>query len=508
MNINEENVQELEYLCTINPNDFLDTAERFRARYYKHNGLVYHSPHTWRKWNGKKYLTLHEVEIEAEVSAYLSQCEYRVFRNDKGKITANLPPEVPLGPFASGDEKGTVESQEVKSNMKMRKEIISELRNVCLIDADTSYPSWIGKEVIPPKNVIAFDNGLLDIERYLQGDDTLIPHSSRWYSPCCLPHKYDSTAHCPRWLAFLDEVFEGDRERVRLLQQWFGYGLTSDTSLEKYLILFGKSRSGKSTIAEVFTASVGRENVGAAKLRSFEDRFTLGTFVGKSMIIPPDAHLPRRGDTSGALELIKAITGNDAVNIEMKYKDTITGVRLNTKIMLMTNELPAFLDKGGALAERTIILPFDVSFAGREDTQLKSKLIEEISGVTLWALEGLRDLREQGSFVIPEVSKEALESYRETLSPIKEFFDSFCISDSEETVSKDNLYLLYRHWCNDEGHHAVAKTRLISELKTIDGKIRSARPRNSGGPRSYHYTGIKLNYDAKRFLSQFGGVKA
>ena len=80
-----------------------------------------------------------------------------------------------------------------------------------------SMPFYLGKEAFPkPSNIIAYQNGLLDIERYLAGDLTLIPHTPKWASTVCLPYEFDPAADCPTWLAFLGQVFEGDQDRIDL----------------------------------------------------------------------------------------------------------------------------------------------------------------------------------------------------------------------------------------------------------------------------------------------------
>lgn len=43
---------------------------------------------------------------------------------------------------------------------------------------------------------------------------------------------YDPDATCPRWLTFMDEVFEGDKERTKYLQKAVGYAMSGDTRLE------------------------------------------------------------------------------------------------------------------------------------------------------------------------------------------------------------------------------------------------------------------------------------
>lgn len=119
-------------------------------------------------------------------------------------------------------------------------------------------PFWIGSDrpFTTTKNVIGFSNGLLDLE----APADLIPHSPNWCSTVCFPFAFDPLATCPTWEKFLSEVLEDDDDRVALVQEFFGYCLSSDTSLQKALILVGKPRSGKGTIQRVLGALVGPDN--------------------------------------------------------------------------------------------------------------------------------------------------------------------------------------------------------------------------------------------------------
>jgi putative DNA primase/helicase len=91
----------------------------------------------------------------------------------------------------------------------------------------------------------------------------------------------DDRAQCPTWLKFLDEVLERDIERISLLQEWFGYCLTPDTSQHKFMILEGEGANGKSIVCEVLTALLGKENVSNVPLEMFGERFQLTPTIGK-----------------------------------------------------------------------------------------------------------------------------------------------------------------------------------------------------------------------------------
>ncbi len=57
---------------------------------------------------------------------------------------------------------------------------------------------------------------------------------------------YDDKAEAPRWMQFLNEVFNGDRELIDWLQRYLGYCLTGDTREQTVAIPYGNGANGKS----------------------------------------------------------------------------------------------------------------------------------------------------------------------------------------------------------------------------------------------------------------------
>ena len=58
-------------------------------------------------------------------------------------------------------------------------------------------------------------------------------------------------------VGFLDDTAGGDADLIRFLQQWSGYCLTGDTSLEELLFVFGPAGSGKSTFVAALAGVMG-----------------------------------------------------------------------------------------------------------------------------------------------------------------------------------------------------------------------------------------------------------
>jgi putative DNA primase/helicase len=63
-------------------------------------------------------------------------------------------------------------------------------------------------------------------------------------------------------------------------------------------------------------------------------------------------------------------------------------MKLPTRFMIFSNELPRTIDASGAFAGRFLILRLTKSFYGQEDHGLTEGLMEELPGILLWAVDG------------------------------------------------------------------------------------------------------------------------
>src|SRR5262245_12668393 len=126
----------------------------------------------------------------------------------------------------------------------------------------------------------------------------------------------DLEAPPPReWLAFLNSLWPDDPASIALLQEWAGYALTGDTSMQKALLAVGRPRSGKSTIAAILRALVGEGNAAGPTLAGLAENFGLSALLGKQLAIVADARLSGRADATAVTERVLSITGEDAVTI-------------------------------------------------------------------------------------------------------------------------------------------------------------------------------------------------
>lgn len=86
-------------------------------------------------------------------------------------------------------------------------------------------------------------NGTLDVK-----SGRLLPHDPTHMISMVAPVTYDPSAKCPRWQSFLEEIFEAHPELIPFACQLCGYCLTGDTSGQFFLLLYGTSANGKTTL--------------------------------------------------------------------------------------------------------------------------------------------------------------------------------------------------------------------------------------------------------------------
>src|SRR5262249_44246036 len=141
------------------------------------------------------------------------------------------------------------------------------------------------------------------------------------------------------------------------------------------------------------------------------------------------------------------------VQINRKYRDPLK-TKLLMRIVIISNEVPGFRDPSGAFASRMRPLRFLQSFEGKEDPDLFDKeLLPEMPGILNWAIVGRALLDLEVGFPVPESAKGLVQTLAEAATPMHLFLADCCVTTRPEaTVATDDLYLVYRWWCQRTGN--------------------------------------------------------
>jgi putative DNA primase/helicase len=377
----------------------------------------------------------------------------------------------------------------------------SEIEPPCWLDGDGPFPA---NEVVPCRNALVHLPSVVDLlpcRRPLNGEidasEAAITPTPRFFCTYALDFDFDLDAPVPvEWLKFLLSIWSDDPESIDVLQEWFGYCLLTDTSQHKILTLIGPTRSGRGTIARVLRALVGPENTAAPTLASLATPFGAAPLIGKPLAIIADARLGGRTDSSAIVERLLSISGEDTQTIDRKYNSAWTG-KLPTRFVLISNELPKVRDASGAFAGRLILLRFTNSFYGHEDHGMLRRLVPELPGILLWAIEGWRRLRDRGHFVQPKSGANLVESLEELASPITAFIrERLELAPGVETEVQA-LFAAWCDWCHEAGRRDAGSVQTFGrDLVAACPHVTTGRPRrrapDGSGERKRVYRGIKL----------------
>src|SRR5262249_39962955 len=153
-------------------------------------------------------------------------------------------------------------------------------------------------------------NALVNLPAVASGTEPLsCAPTLDFFSLSSLDYDFDLNAPTPqKWLDFLKQLWPDDPQSIETLQEFFGYFLTCDTSLQKILMLVGPKRGGKGTIARVLHALVGPRNVAGPTLASLATNFGLWPLLDKTVAIVSDARLSHRTDAAVLTERLLSIS--------------------------------------------------------------------------------------------------------------------------------------------------------------------------------------------------------
>jgi putative DNA primase/helicase len=313
----------------------------------------------------------------------------------------------------------------------------------------------------PDTDSINFENCVLD---WRTGERK--EHDPTRYDLVQIPHEYDPEAECPKWREALDEWIN-EPETRQFIQEFIGYCLIPDASLDRYVILTGTGKNGKSTFLEVVQEMFGRENCTGIPLHKltnkprFETKNIMGTLVNICSDI--DAEYIERTGT------LKKIVSGEQIRGEFKHGDSFDFTPF-ARLIFSANELPKARDKSEAWYRRMEVVPFPNRFdpdAPDTDPNLSEKLINEIPGVINWALEGLRRLEERGHFVTSDEMSDYMDDYQRKNDSVLAFVDDRLeiTADADDRVPLKAIHRLYKSYCEDSGLSPVSRDKLGDRLK-------------------------------------------
>jgi putative DNA primase/helicase len=324
-------------------------------------------------------------------------------------------------------------------------------------------------------------NGVVNLKtgklRPAQRDDLMTMHS---------PVAFDSSAKCPQFLAFINQVTGGDKQLANYLQRVVGYSLTGMTVEQCLFFLYGKGANGKSTFLNVVKALGGSE---LAKQTPCETLMVKRTSATNDIARLQNVRIVIANEVEdGSLlaeSLVKNMTGGEAMAAKFHYAEYFEFVP-KFKLFIAGNHKPTIRGRDEGIWRRIRLVPFVVTIPpAKRDKHLQDKLLTELPGILNWAIKGCIAWQKSG-LAQPSVVTDAVNSYREEMDVIGQWLGDCCKVGPQLECKASEAYNSYKYWSEQNGYRPMAAGTFGRDFGDRFRKVK----RNDGN----YFEGVQCRY--------------
>ena len=337
-------------------------------------------------------------------------------------------------------------------------------------------------------------NGMLLVDA--SGCHDLRPFSPDYMSRNACPLPYDPTAACPRFIKELLTPMLPDQADRDLLQRYCGACLLGGNASQMLMILSGRGDDGKGVMTRILMSIVGAENASQLRTDKLHDRFEIGQYENKTLLIGSDVE-SNFLDSQGA-SVIKSMVGGDPLKCEKKGANSTKDLKGNWNILVATNNrLRVKLDNDlKAWRRRLMILEASESdkdravIANFDDVLLKA----EGAGIFAWMVEGaakhLAELDQFGRFQLTEKQREYVERLLAESDAARHFVRDRVAPAVDCNVMAFEILEEFGKYCDEKGwsrsNDKSAQTKLTAAMLEIyHAAQRHDLPSSSGKKRGW-----------------------
>ena len=310
-----------------------------------------------------------------------------------------------------------------------------------------------------------------------------------------LPVSYQPKASPPkRWLAFLEDLL--NPQDIPVLQEYLGYCLIPSTKAQKMMIISGSGGEGKSQIGRVMQRLLGSAMLTNSIQKIETNRFARADLEGRLLMTDDDMDINALPKTNN---LKTIVTAEVPIDLERKGLQSYQRQLYCRFLCFGNGELAALNDSSKGFYRRQLVLyTKDPTPNRKNDPYLAEKMMTEVEGIFLWALEGLKRLiRNDYCFSFSSAIENNLSAIQSSTNTVESFMTStgYIEFHADASASTKDIYDVYKQFCWDNSFHPVSSKQFSSALNQYARKYNLESTNNiilSDKRRVRGYLGIQL----------------
>ena len=277
---------------------------------------------------------------------------------------------------------------------------------------------------------------------------------------------FDPLAQCPRWLEFLNQVFDGDTDTIESVQRLLGYTLTGLVTEEVMVICYGHGSNGKSVFSNVvhhilatYSRTAPSSMLATRRADDNGPRNDLAAIAGARYVSINEFQAGDQLDE----QTVKLLAGREPIAARFLYQELFEYTPTFTA-WLRTNHKPIVRGEDDGIWRRLVLLPFRRKFTDEEkDPRLEEKLMAERDGILQWFVEGTGKYLKDGLKLSPLIRREH-SSYRTESDLLGEFLNDKTEPDPQQKVLQRELFGKWKDWCEANNLRCTSKKSFTQRL--------------------------------------------
>jgi putative DNA primase/helicase len=309
---------------------------------------------------------------------------------------------------------------------------------------------------VEASNLIAFKNCIFNLDT-----EEIVEFNRKYFITSKIDIELDGQNNDCSAIDFFFEELVGKENKITLYEL-IAYCLLRDYPYQKFWILHGIGKNGKSAYLNLIRKIIGNENISCETPQNLSARpFSVGNLWNRLANISSDIPYTQLEN----LNTLKELTGNDVVNCERKYKDAF-GFKNYAKLIFSGNELPQVNDKSYAFYRRVYIIQFNRQIENPNPHIIEQICTENNLSALAWKLiQVLKDMKKRNyEFTINPNESEMRILYEDLSNPLNRYIKECCEIDRDESIVKFEFAEAFNSWLLKKGLRVWGEKEIIRNM--------------------------------------------